>query len=240
MVMEDILDLGVAAILPVYDAGNTTRLIASDGTEMADPRTCRTVLKNFARIYGIDLPAVRESYGSAINKRHAVPIPFGANMVLIPVKIREKPLGENDGTFGYVNLWDIRKVNGAGGRSSRIVLKCGKSIDIPVSRATVLEYMKNARLVESLYMDRHFRGISAAAGGSAGAEDIAVPKTFFYAPTGPAHELLRESGPAPLRSQHNGPGMDEQYGYDDVLRGYLMDLLVKAILKHKNDKNLSP
>jgi len=239
MVIEDILDLGVAAILPVYDAGNTTRLIASDGTEMADPRTCRTVLRNFARIYGIDLPAVRESYGSAINKRHAVPIPFGANMVLIPVKIREKPLGENDGTFGYVNFGEIRQVDGAGSRSSRIVLKCGKSVDIPVSRATVLEYMKNARLVENLYMDRHFHGVAAAAGG-AGDENMAVPKTFFYAPPGPAQELLRESGPAPQRCRYNGPGRDNQYGYDDALRGCLMDLLVKALLKHKNDKSFPP
>ncbi|MCL6560282.1 MAG: hypothetical protein K6U74_16110 [Firmicutes bacterium] len=236
MMIEDMLDLGVAAILPVYEGGNVTRLIASDGTEMMDSRTCRTVLKCLARFYGIDLPAARESYGRAINKRHAVPIPFGANMILMPVKIREKPLGENDGTLGYVNFREVLQIDDANGRSSRMILKCGKTVDILASRATVLEYMKNARLVESLYMDRHFHGAPAGCKGT-GSDAAEVKDASFYSPLGHEQDIVRE-GREDLQFLREKGLLQEIPEYeDDLLRIYLLELLVKAILQRKNDKN---
>ncbi|HHW02455.1 MAG TPA: hypothetical protein GXX35_06560 [Thermoanaerobacterales bacterium] len=250
MVLDDFLELGVAAILPIYESGNVTRLVACDGTEMTDKRTCRTVLKYFARIYGIDLPAIRESYGRAINKRHAVPVPFGANMILIPVKIRKKPLGENDGTFGYVNFREVHGVEDAGGRASRIVLRCGKTVDILASRATVLEYMKNARLVENLYMHRHFHGNveapSVAGCGAAGydavkaknAETTAKYDTFYPA-SKQGDGLLREGSEDLRFLLENGLLQEDTQLHDDLLRVYLLELLVKVLLQRKNDKNIT-
>ncbi|MCR4431011.1 MAG: hypothetical protein NUV45_08355 [Tepidanaerobacteraceae bacterium] len=236
MVIEDMLELGMAAMLPVYEGGNATRLIASDGTEMMDSRTCRTVLKYFARLFGIDLPAVRESYGRAINKRHAVPIPFGANMILMPVKIREKPLGENDGTLGYVNFKEVLQVEDESGRSSRMVLRCGKAVDILASRATVLEYMKNARLVESLYMDRHFHGVSAGCKGT-GSDAAEVKDASFYSPLRQEQDLVRESREDLRFLQEKGFLQENPQDHDDLLRIYLLELLVRALLQRKNDKN---
>lgn len=238
MVIEDILDLGVAAMLPVYEGGNVTRLIASDGTEMTDSRTCRTVLKSFARMYGIDLPATREFYGRAINKRHAVPIPFGANMILMPVKIREKPLGENDGTFGYVNFREVQQIDDAGDRSSCIVLRCGKTLNTLASRTTVLEYMKNARLVESLYLNRHFHGVPAGC-KVAVSDAAAVKEASFYSPLRQEQDLLRE-GREDLRFLQEGGFLQENpQDHDDLLRIYLLELLVKALLQRKNDKDFT-
>ncbi|MDI3480942.1 MAG: hypothetical protein PWQ97_597 [Tepidanaerobacteraceae bacterium] len=226
MVIEDMLELGVAAMLPVYEGGNVTRLIASDGTEMVDSRTCRTVLKYFARLFGIDLSAVRKSYGKAINKRHAVPIPFGANMILVPVKIRKNPLGENDGTFGYVNFKEVLRIDGENCNFSHITLKCGKTVDILSSRSTMLEYMKNARLVESLYMQRHFYGASAECKGAS-----------FSSPIGQEQDVLREGRDNLRFIKEKGLLGENLQDQDDLLRIYLLELLVKVLLQHKDDKN---
>jgi len=161
--LEDVLDLGLAAILPVYDGGNVTKLITSSGEQIIDPRTPKTVMKNLARIFGVDLAAVREQYGESLNKRHIIPLPFAANFVLIPVKVREHPLGQNDGTLGYVSFREIVRVEKADNKTSSIILKSGVSIPTVVSEATVKEYIKNARLVESLYMAKHFPKAKAAA-----------------------------------------------------------------------------
>lgn len=255
MAIEDLLELSLAAMLPVYEGGNATRIIASDGTEEMDPRTCRTVLKNLARIYGIDLAATRKSYGRAINKRHAVPIPFGANLVLIPVKIREKPLGENDGTFGYVNFRDIRQVDGAGLRACRVALRCDKTIDILVSRDTVLEYMKNARLVESIYMGRHFQRMGALPGVSAsgilspvlfppsmpgvlaetaGGDTMASSEPTYYAISQQLQDMLQEKGDKANCLLKSRSDRESPENYDDLMRSYLIDLLIRALLYRKN------
>lgn len=154
--LEDVLDMGLAALLPVYDGGNVTRLITSGGEQIIDPRTPRTVIRNLARIFGVDLAAIREQYGKPLNKRNIIPLPFAADFVLIPVKVRQQPLGQNDGTLGYVVFREIVRVEKVDNKSSSIILKSGVAIPTVVSEATVKEYIKNARLVENLYMSRHF------------------------------------------------------------------------------------
>ena len=93
--LEEVTRAGLAAILPVYKNGNVTKLITYDGKERIDVRTCRTVLKNIARIYGADLTALRKMYGRPLNKSYSIPIPFSLDMVLMPIKVRKKPLGNN-------------------------------------------------------------------------------------------------------------------------------------------------
>jgi hypothetical protein len=153
--LEEVVERGIAAILPVYDEGNVTRLITTDGDEIINRRTCRTVLKNLARIYGVDLSAIRQLYRKPLNKKLGVPIPLGIDILLIPVKFRKKPLGANDGTMGYVNFEQIHSVESEERTTSLIELKSGVIVRPLVSKDTVLEYMKNARLVKNLYIKRH-------------------------------------------------------------------------------------
>ncbi len=154
--LDEVIEKGIAAMLPVYDRGNVTKLITIDGDEIINKRTCRTVLKNLARIYGVDLPAIRQLYCKPLNKKLGIPIPLGNNILLIPVKFRKKPLGANDGTLGYVNLEQIHSVESDGRTASLINLKNGVIVHPVVSKDTVLEYIKNARLVKNLYIKRHF------------------------------------------------------------------------------------
>ncbi|WP_422445520.1 hypothetical protein [Thermoanaerobacterium sp. DL9XJH110] len=257
-VLEDVLDTGLAAILPVYEGGNVTKLIASDGTEFIEKRTCRTVLKNIARLYGADLAAIRKRYGRQINKKHVVPIPFGSNLVLIPIKVRERPLGENDGTLGYINFRDISRVEEAGGGASYITLKGGTDVHALVSCQTVREYMKNALLVESLYIATHFQGCAPAVenahtvkeGGSTakyGGRILRLKNRRLspvhreqaegrYPRKSAVYTRSPEFLPPPDGSQQTGGCAGESAAPDDeaLLRAYLAELLFQILLMQKN------
>ncbi|HHX24204.1 MAG: competence protein ComK [Tepidanaerobacteraceae bacterium] len=157
MNVEEILETGLAAMVPVYEEGNVTKVFARDGTVFLIRKTCKTVLKNLARFYGVDLAATRNYYGSCINKKQGVPIPMAANLLLIPVKARKNPLGENDGTLGYVNFQEIKEVTDSQEGRCCITFQCEKNLLTLVSRKTMREYIKNAQLVKSLYLNRHFQ-----------------------------------------------------------------------------------
>jgi hypothetical protein len=154
--LKEVVQRGIAAMLPVYDGGNVTRLITNSGEQIIKKRTCKTVLKRLARLYGVDLPAVRQLYRKPLNKKLSIPIPLGMDILLIPLKFREKPLGANDGTLGYVNFEQIGRVVSEDKSTPLINLKSGVVVRPLVSKDTVLEYMKNARFVKKLYVKRHF------------------------------------------------------------------------------------
>jgi hypothetical protein len=154
--LKYLLDKGLAAFLPVYDGGNVTRIITAEGEQRIYPRTSRTVLRNLARYYGVDLVATRKLYAGLINKTHMVPLPLAAHFMLMPIKVRKNPLGQNDGTLGYVNFAEILDVKKNDDNTASIVLKSGVHIPTVLSEITIREYIKNARLVESLYLTRHF------------------------------------------------------------------------------------
>lgn len=156
MILENIIKSGVIAILPIYKNGNVTKLITRDDRQIIYDRTCKTVLKNIAKFYGVDLAAVREQYRRPLNKRYSIPIPFSKDLILVPVKVREKPLGENDGTMGYINLSQIKEVKGGGNMNCQILLKNGLIIRTKVKKNTVKEQIKDAYFVENLYIRKHF------------------------------------------------------------------------------------
>ena len=125
-------------------------------------------MKNLARLYGVDLVAARRYYGSCINKKQGIPIPFTANLLLIPVKVREYPLGKNDGTLGYMNFQEIKEVGDAEDGKCRIIFHSNQELSVLVKSGTMKEYMKNARLVEIIYLNRHFQRFEDTYEASAG------------------------------------------------------------------------
>lgn len=157
--METFLHSGIAALVPVYEngQGNVTQLITSDGGEHLIPKTVKTVLKRVARTYGADLSALRKNYGKAVNRKNYVPIPLSSSLILIPVKFRERPLSENDGTVGYLSYYEIRDISEEGA-SSRVTLSSGKELKILLAKATFMEYIKDAKLIAGLYEERHKTG----------------------------------------------------------------------------------
>jgi len=214
MELKEVLGLGLGAIIPIYQDGNVTEVIAKDGSRFIDKRTLRTVLKNIAKFYSVDLAAVRKQYGSFINKRHSIPIPFSAKLVLIPFKARERPLGKNDGTLGYVNFFQISEVKTETNNGTSIVLKSGQAIVTMLGTDTLKEYIKNARLVEELYLSRHFEGLYT-------------------------HSVFRESHTEKENYIVNKPKDKicplKTACYDEaLLRNYLGELLIEIIKQQKN------
>lgn len=155
--LENILKMGLGAILPIYKNGNVTKLITCDNKQIICNRTCKTVLKNIAKFYGVDLVAVRNQYRSPLNKKYSIPIPLTENLLLVPIKVREKPLGENDGTLGYINLNEIKELKGDNSMDCQILLKSGFVIKTKVKEKTVKEKIKDARFVRNLYLEKHLR-----------------------------------------------------------------------------------
>ena len=162
MDVAELMKDGIAAFFPIYNDGNVTCVLTSSGKQFSIRRTCKTVLKNLAKFYNIDLTAIREYYGKAVNKKQGVPIPMTTNLLLIPVKSRKNPLGENDGTLGYVNFREIKQVADGKDGNCHITFQCNKELEVLVSQATMKEYMKNAQLVESIFLNRHFDGYKGA------------------------------------------------------------------------------
>lgn len=162
MDVAELVNEGIAAFFPIYDGGNVTCVLTRSGKQLPIRRTCKTVLKNLARFYNIDLTAIREYYGKAVNKKQGVPIPMTTNLLLIPVKARKNPLGENDGTFGYVNFREIKQLADGAGGSCHIIFQSDKKLEVLVSKVTMKEYVKNAQLVESIFLNRHFDGYKGA------------------------------------------------------------------------------
>ncbi|WP_213950737.1 competence protein ComK [Tepidanaerobacter syntrophicus] len=151
---KDIIQRKVAALLPIYDRGNVTIFIAGDGEKIVIRKTCKTVLKTLAHCHNVDLVAARKNCGKVLNKKLQVPIPLTPKTLLIPVKFREKPLGKNDGALGYLNFFQIKEVNEAKNRKCIVSFYNGVKLKVPITCETMKEYLKNARIVERIFL-RH-------------------------------------------------------------------------------------
>lgn len=147
---EDIIQLQIEALLPIYDRGNVTMVFTGDGGELVIRKTCKTVLRNLAKCCNTDLMAARKNCGQIVNKKLQVPIPLLPMLLLLPVKFRENPLGKNDGTLGYLNFYQIKNLSRAKGGKSKITFYSEREILVPITFRTMKEYFKNARLVETL------------------------------------------------------------------------------------------
>ena len=68
----------IAALVPCYHGvyGNATEVMYLWREPVFLPRTVKTVLRNTAREYTIDLKASREKYGKLLGCGRAVPIPL--------------------------------------------------------------------------------------------------------------------------------------------------------------------
>lgn len=113
----------LAALVPYYDCqgGNATQIYTTDGEVIPDRRTVKWNLRRLARLYSVDLQAIRSNYGSYLGCRQGVPLALSADLVLIPLKTRT-PVGINDGCYGYLNGVAIEKAGPASDSPGRCAL----------------------------------------------------------------------------------------------------------------------
>ncbi|MBZ4646357.1 MAG: hypothetical protein PWR27_1827 [Petroclostridium sp.] len=154
---EEMLAGSIAAIIPAYEpnVGDVTKIINRNGDEYIAKKKIKTVLIRLAHIYALDLTASRRKYASIIGQRNVIPIPFSEHMILIPFKMR-KPIAENDGSLGYINLVSIQVVEKAKENNCvEIVLENKIRIKCMVSYATAYKHIKNAQIVKQHYLGLH-------------------------------------------------------------------------------------
>lgn len=101
----------LAAMIPCYDrqGANATLIYTTAGEVIADRRTVKWNLHRLARLFGADLQAIRQNYGSYLGCRQGIPLPLSAGLVLVSLKTR-LPVGKNDGCYGYINVPAIERV----------------------------------------------------------------------------------------------------------------------------------
>jgi len=124
----------IAALEPCYVPieGNVVRVYTRDGSTFLNQRSMKAVIKNICACYNADLKALCANYGKYLHCKQDVPIPLSPALVLIRVKMR-RPLYENDGATGYVNLLDVTGISAPGPDREQEVsclldLKGGRSV----------------------------------------------------------------------------------------------------------------
>jgi len=95
------------------NGGNAVWVYTRDGQTYQDERTMKSVLKNICACYNADLSVLRSNYGQYLHRNQDVPIPLSPALVLVTIKMR-RPLFENDGAAGYVNLLDVTGISPPG------------------------------------------------------------------------------------------------------------------------------
>ncbi|MFY9115321.1 MAG: hypothetical protein WAO23_08805 [Dethiobacteria bacterium] len=149
----------IAALVPFYDeeGGNATRIHTLDGVTFTDRRTTRWIIRKLARIFAVDLEALRHNYGQYLGISQGVPLPINKDLVMVPLKLR-RIIGKNDGAGGYVNICAVQKVEeytDLDGFKSRIHLVGGQFISCIFNPKTVERRLCSGEIARERYIGNH-------------------------------------------------------------------------------------
>ncbi|KPU26440.1 hypothetical protein TR13x_10200 [Caloranaerobacter sp. TR13] len=149
--VEKLLNDEIMAIIPIYIDmyGNCTKVITLKTQEDYIFKSIKTVLKNIAKFYTLDLMASREYYGKMIGISNIVPIPFDSENIFIPLKVR-KPIFKNDGSFGYFNLKFINDIKEEK-NEVYIILKGNVKVRINQTLKTAYKHVRHGEIVKRVY-----------------------------------------------------------------------------------------
>ncbi|HHX88105.1 MAG TPA: hypothetical protein GX693_08035 [Firmicutes bacterium] len=151
--MEQVKDR-LVAIAPCYDrqGGNSTLIYTHSGEIIPDQRTVKWNLRRLARLYSVDLQAVRQNYGAYLGCRQGVPLPFSTALVLVPLKLR-LPVGKNDGCYGYINVLAVESFQPDADCRGRCIIKLagGHSLTCLYTFRTVQKKMGLGKIALDCY-----------------------------------------------------------------------------------------
>lgn len=149
--MEQIIQRGIEAILPVYikDRGNCTAIYTKEDETIVE-KTSKTVISNLCKYYHLDLKASNRSYGNLLSIRKYPPIPFTYDQIFIPIKVRI-PIGKHDGAYGFVNIKSIEKIcNSKYDDKCILYISNKRTIDIYSKESTIQRNINNGIIVKKL------------------------------------------------------------------------------------------
>ncbi len=138
----------IAAIIPCYlPTGDSTTIIAADGSVTILSSRVRAVLHRLARVRAIDLSALRTRIRATTERRNLEPLPLAPGLVLVPVKVRQ-PRVAGDTTTGYINFHAVTSVTANKNKPYQTTVTLSGKTEIPVlwTPATVNRQLALARL----------------------------------------------------------------------------------------------
>jgi len=149
--MEIYIKQGICALIPAYgeNGGNHTRILLVNGEERVEERMVKTVLRDIAAFYQMDVGLIRRKYGELLGIRNGIPLPFTPEQVWVPFKVRQ-PVGANDGAFAYISFDWIEDAFSPEGKT-KIKLRNGVEIPLLESIRCFDTRMKNARIIREQF-----------------------------------------------------------------------------------------
>ncbi|NLT96454.1 MAG: hypothetical protein GXW85_13175 [Clostridia bacterium] len=120
----------INCLVPVYDhlGANSTEVWLEGGNKPLIPHKTKTVLKNLAKVFAVDIAQLKRKYGVLIGKKVSTPLAFHPQLILIPVKCRE-PLAKDEGAVGYIVHNKIKGVSPGENKRSVIIFGDGSILE---------------------------------------------------------------------------------------------------------------
>ncbi len=153
----------IAALFPISESspegGKRTRICYSDGKAEEISHRVKTVLRNTADYFSINIVRQRQRYGEYLQRRQGVPLPLSSGIVLVPLKMLKSSL-YNDEVTGYVNACHVLKISEASPEEAALGIRCilhlkgGHRIPCHFSVKSVKRKVRTAQLALE-----HFRSL---------------------------------------------------------------------------------
>lgn len=133
-------------MLPEYieGVGDCTRICDLSG-ESVSRKKLQSVIKELYRVKLLDYEGIKYKTSKFLGQKNLNPLYLGQEEILIPVKIR-KPMVLKDGTYGYINVFEINKV-----LDSEIILKDNGRIFFFETKRIIARRMKMARALREVF-----------------------------------------------------------------------------------------
>ena len=141
----------IAAIIPSYTAiGDTTTIITTNGSHVANNTRIRTVIMRLARSRATDLTALKRKATCATERTNLQPLSLAPGLVLCPLKVRI-PRVSGDTSIGYINYHAVTGVTANRNKpyQSIIILTGGTKLPVLWTPNTVKKHLQHARLAMS-------------------------------------------------------------------------------------------
>jgi len=141
----------IAAIIPCYTAtGDTTTIIATNGSQIANTSRIRTVIQRLARSRATDLTALKRKAACATEHAILQPLSLAPGLVLCPFKVRI-PRVSGDTSIGYINFHAVTSITTNHNKPYQSTIKLIGGTELPAlwTPNTVKKHLQLARLAMS-------------------------------------------------------------------------------------------
>lgn len=137
----------IIAFVPIYtDQGESTALWLQEGEILVDPRSIRTCLRTFWRLYSFDWVSYRREYAPLLNRKNLLPWPADTRRTFAPAKLRSPQIGR-DPAYGYFVVEQVQAVLAS---------------EPQAAAASILLFRNGSQLPVYLTPDEVYRSLQAA------------------------------------------------------------------------------